>query len=133
MDPRTALIEKLQKHPELAYAAAPDCVRIEPPNSTGFAVELRSDNDEWTVFLGNAGFHEAFASGEEALNFIAWCYSGAARVREVWRGRSPQKATLEAHENGEWRSVSVTGFFFVPFWRERREVVLVNPKLLTNG
>ena len=130
MDPRTAFIEKLQKHPELVYADAPDCLRIEPPSSTGFAVELRSDNGEWTVFLGDAGFHEAFAAAEEALDFIAWCYSGAARVREVWRGRSPQKATLESHEDGEWRSVSETGFFFVPFWRERREVVLVNPNLL---
>lgn len=130
MDPRPALLEKLQQHPELTYAEASGCVRIEPSNSTGFAVELRSDNDEWTVFLGNAGFHETFASAEEALNFIAWCYSGAARVREVWRGKSPQKAILETYEDGKWRSVSETGFFFVPFWRARREVVLVNPNLL---
>ena len=80
--------------------------------------------------LGNAGFHESFTSAEEALNFIAWCYSGAARVREVWRGGLPQKAILEALENGDWRSVSETRFMFVPFWRDRREVVLENPSLL---
>jgi hypothetical protein len=130
MDPCITLVEKLKKHPELAFSEAPGCVRVEAPSSSGFAVELRSDDTEWTVFLGNAGFHEAFTSTDEVLNFIAWCYSGAARVREVWRGSSPQMAVLEAHENGEWRTVSETRFLFVPFWRERREVVLENPKLL---
>jgi hypothetical protein len=48
------------------------------------------------------------------------------------RGGSPQKAILEAHENGEWRLVSETGFMLVPFWRERREVILENPRLLKN-
>ena len=130
MDPRIALMEKLQQHPELAFSEAPGCIRIEPPSPNGFAVELRSDDHEWTVLLGNAGFHEAFSSADDVLNFIAWCYSGAARVREVWRGRSPEKAVLEAHENGEWGSVSETRFILVPFWRERREVVLENPNLL---
>jgi hypothetical protein len=130
MDPLLALLGKLQQHPELAYSEAPGCLRVEPPCSNGFAVELRSDDGQWTVFLGDAGFHETFTSTEEVLNFIAWCYSGAVRVREVWRGRSPQKAVLEAHENGEWRTVSETGFIFVPFWRERREIVLENPNLL---
>jgi hypothetical protein len=129
MDPRIALMERLHRHPELAYSDSPDGVRIEPPGSTGFAVELRSGDHEWTVFLGAAGFHEAFTSAEEVLNFIAWCYSGNARVREIWRGGRPEKAVLEALENGEWRSVSETGFFFVPFWRHRREVILQNPRL----
>ena len=125
-----ALIEKLQRHPELAYSETPCGVRIAPPSSSGFAVELRSDDNEWTVFLGNAGFHQGFTSAEQALNFIAWCYSGTARVREVWRGSLPQKVFLEGREDGDWRSVSETGFFLVPFWRERREVVLENPNLL---
>jgi hypothetical protein len=130
MDAHTALIEKLQQHPELAYSEALDCVRIEAPGSTGFAVELRRGNDEWTVFLGNAGFHESFATGAEALDFVAWCYSGTARVREVWRGGVPQKAVLESEVNGAWCPISETGFILVPFWRERHEVVLENPNLL---
>ena len=132
MDARVALIEKLKQHPALAYSEAPHRLRIEPPSPNGFAVELRSEGGEWTGFLGDAGFHESFTSSEEALNFIAWCYSGEARVREVWRGASPQKVTLEAYENGNWRSVSETGFLFVPFWRERRELLLKNPDLRRN-
>ena len=130
MDLCTVLIEKLKRHPELAYSECPGGVRIEPPSSSGFAVGLHSDDQEWTVVLGNAGFHEAFNSAEEALSFIAWCYSGTARVREVWRGSSPEKSVLEAREDGVWRWVSETQFIFVPFWRKRREVVLENPNLL---
>lgn len=130
MNAQMVLIETLQQHPELSYSEAPGYVRIEPPTSSGFAVELRGDGQEWTVFLGDAGLHETFTSTQEVLDFIGWCYSGAARVREVWRGGSPLKATLEPYENGEWHPVSHTHFIFVPFWRERREVVLENPNRL---
>ena len=46
------------------------------------------------------GWHQHFDDPEEVMNFIAWCYSGEARVREVWRGSLLQKAILEVHENG---------------------------------
>ena len=130
MDPRPALIERLKQHPELTYREASGSVRIDPPSSEGFAVELRSDQRGWTVFVGNAGFHEAFTSAEEALDFIAWCFSGAARLREAWRGGVPEKVVLEALVDGKWDFVSETGFFLVPFWRRRREVLLTNPNLL---
>jgi hypothetical protein len=133
MDPRAKLIEKLKRHPGLAHSEFPGGVRIEPPIASGFAVELHGDENEWTVVLGDAGFHETFGSPEEAMNFITWCYSGAARVREVWRGSSPEKSVLEAFENGSWRWVSVTRFIFVPFWRRRHEVILVNPNLLRDS
>jgi hypothetical protein len=130
MDPRIALLEKLGRHPELSYSEVQGGVRIEPPSATGFAVTLTGQDGDWTVFLGEAGFHEAFSSPEEALNFIAWCYSGEARLREFWRGTSPEKAVLESLENGEWRMASETGLIFVPFWRSRREAILQNPNLL---
>jgi hypothetical protein len=130
MDPHVAFLEKLRQRPELTYSETSNCVRVEPPSSRGFAVELRSASNNWTVFLGDAGFHEVFTSSEDVLNFIAWCYSGEARVREIWRGSSLQKAILEARENAEWRTVSETRFVLVPFWRERREVILKNPNLL---
>jgi hypothetical protein len=130
MDPCQALIAKLKDHPELAFEDFPGGVRVAPPTPTGFAVELRDNSDGWTVFLGEAGFHEEFTTPDEVLNFVAWCYSGTARVREVWRGGTPQKSILEACENGEWHSVSETGFLLVPWWRRRREIVLRNPDLL---
>jgi hypothetical protein len=47
------------------------------------------------VSLGDAGFHESFTSTEEALNFIAWCYSGEARVREVCVAGRPRRRFLK--------------------------------------
>jgi hypothetical protein len=130
MEPHAALIERLKRHPELDYKEIPGGVRIGPPGPGGFVVEVRGGDGEWTVFLGEAGFHETFDSEDETLNLVACCYSGEARLREVWRGGSPAKAFLEAREEGTWRCVSETGLIFVPFWRKRREVVLENPNLL---
>ncbi|MGL5839578.1 MAG: hypothetical protein ACRCY3_13855 [Sphingorhabdus sp.] len=132
MDVITALAEKLAKHPELEWTKEDQGFRLKAPRPDGFAVELRNEGDEWTVYLGSGGWHQHFDDPEKALNFIAWCYSGEARVREVWRGTLLQKAILEAHENGGWRSISETGLIFAPFWKERHEVVLENPNLLTD-
>jgi hypothetical protein len=131
MDVCAVLIDKLKQHPELTYVEFPGGVHIGPPSPTGFAVELRSVGKRWMVHLGNAGFHEEFFSGEEALQFVAWCYSGLARLREVWRGGTPQEARLEAYEDEKWSWISKTGSIFVPLWRQRYEVLLENPALLT--
>ena len=131
MDLRTALIEKLKRHPELLFSDSPGGVRIEAPTPHGFAVDIRGQDQNWTVYLGDAGFHEDFETSEDTLSFVAWCFSGMARLREVWRGTSPVKSVLEAYEDGEWRFVSETGFIFTPFWRQQRNIILENPNLLT--
>jgi len=130
MDPFAILAEKLKSRPELVWRQIPRGMLIEPPCPTGFAIELNADIHGWTVWLGDAGFHDDFTTADELLDFVAWCYSGEARVREVWRGRIPQKSVLEAYTDGEWHEVSMTGFIFVPFWRRRTEVILQNPDLL---
>ena len=132
MDAIAALTEKLAKHPELAWTGGDRWLTIDPPPSGGFAVELRHEGDEWTVYLGSGGWHQHFDDAEDALDLIAWCYSGQARVREIWRDRSPQKAFLEAREDDGWRAISETGLILVPFWRKRREVVMENPNLLAD-
>lgn len=130
MAPHHNLVDKLKRHPELRYSERPGQVRVEAPEPNGFALELHSSHDCWTVYLGEAGFHETFSSADEVMNFIAWCYSGGARVREFWRGSSPQKAILEAYEDGDWQEISLTGYFVFQFWMEQKEIVFTNPKIL---
>lgn len=130
MDPIAELKIKIAGHSKLDFDDLPSGIRIHPPVPNGFAVEVHDDTDAWTVYLGNAGFHETFDTSEETLQFVAWCYSGEARIREVWRGRSPAKSVLEVFENGTWCITSETRFIFVPFWRRRREMILENPNLL---
>ena len=131
MDVRLALIKKLKGHPELTYVELPGKIRIEAPTPHGFVVELHYAVNEWTVYLGEAGYHETFSTSDDVLNFIAWCYSGEARIREVWRGNWPQKVILEALQGGQWLEDAETGYFFVPFWLPRREIVRTNPNLLS--
>jgi hypothetical protein len=133
MDPLAALAEKLKDHPELVSRNIPGGLRIEPPCQTGFGIELNADAHGWTVWLGNAGFHDDFTSADEVLEFVSWCYSGAARVREVWRGSVPQKSVLEACEVGEWHEVATTEFIFVPFWRKRNGSDLAQPRAVAPG
>ena len=132
MSPHDFFVEKLPMHPELSYCESAGRLRIEPPSEMGFAVELHSSEDKWTVYLGNAEFHETFDSAAETLDFMAWCYSGEARVREVWRGVSPEFAALEYLTDGNWREDSRTTYFFWRFWRAANEVILQNPNLLTD-
>jgi len=130
MDPHRALLLKLQQHPELKHMEVPGKIRIEAPDDRGFAVELHSAKGAWVVYLGEAGFHERFSSPDEVMNFIAWCYSGEARIREFWRGNWLQKAVLEAFQDGTWLEETLTGHFIVPFWLQRREIIRTNPNLL---
>lgn len=129
MDAVATLIEKLGKRPELRWASGEDWVRIEPPSTNGFTVELRHEGEEWTVYLGSGGWHQHFDDPADALELIAWCYSGDARVREVYRGQVLQKSVLEGFADGTWNTISVTGYL-APFWQKRSEAILENPNLL---
>ncbi|MCX7284233.1 MAG: hypothetical protein NTX28_09345 [Novosphingobium sp.] len=130
MDALAALADKLAKHPELNWSKGDQWVSIAAPRSGGFAVELRRDGDEWTVFLGSGGWHQHFDEATEALDLVAWCFSGNARVREIYRGQVLQKSILEGLEDGSWTSLALTRYF-APFWRKKSEVVLRNPNLLS--
>lgn len=133
MDLIQALTEKLERLPKLIPAEMPGGIRFAAPDANGFAVEVLEGDSEWTVFLGEVGFHEHFETGEEALNFVIWCYSGDACIRETWRGDSPSSAVLEAREDDACSAVSRTQMIFVPFWRARREIVRRNPNLLKSA
>lgn len=130
MDPRCTLREKLKGHPELRWTEADDFIRIEPLRPDGFTVALGPQGDEWVVYLGEGGFHQAFESADEALNFVAWCFSGECRLREVRRGTRVQKCIVEAKDDGDWQTVLTTGFFLFAPWHRRVEAVFQNPNLL---
>lgn len=132
MNPCVELAAKLKGHPVLKVFELPQGIRIDSPGPEGFAVHVYGEQDHWTVYLGDGGFHDEFSDPQEVLNFAAWCYSGEARLREIRRGKVVQKCVLEAHSDGEWRPESTTGFFFFPFWLPKREAVFQNPNLLAD-
>jgi hypothetical protein len=132
MSPRDTLLAKLRERGDLAFTTTRAGVRIEPPDPSGFSVTFVAGEDASgaTVFLGEGGYHEHFDTGEEALEFVAWCYSGEARIRESWRGNLPAKVKLEAQRDGVWTECGTWGLLFTPFWRRKTERVLHNPNLM---
>jgi hypothetical protein len=125
------LADKLGKHSTLKWEIGARFMRINAPDPDGFAVELERQGEEFTIYLGNGGWHRHFDDPTEVLEFVAWCFSGRVRLREIRRGASIQKAVLEALGNGRWEEEATTGYFFVPFWRKKRELILQNPDLLS--
>ena len=130
MEALNALAEKLVRYPELQWVRDENSIRIEAPRPDGFAIELHYSGNEWTVYLGSGGWHQHFDDGADALNFIAWCYSGDARVREIRCGHIIRKSVLEACVGDSWERVAVVGYFPAAFWRKKSETVLQNPNLL---
>ena len=87
-------------------------------DSTGFPVELIVRGPaHWTVYF--AGWHEEFASENEALSCVAFGLSEECRLRVEKRGQLPVKWAVEARKNGAWTMDSEVGLFHPFFWRAR--------------
>lgn len=78
------------------------------------------------VCLGKNGFHMHFDDPLEALNFVAWCYSGEARIREISKGTT----ILETYSNDSWHEIGMTAPLAKPFWKKLQQRVYHNPKML---
>jgi hypothetical protein len=124
-NPIDELVERLREHPELRFVSTPSSVKIEAPSSEGFSVALYAATKEFVVHYD--GWHEHFTSGREALDCVAFAYSGECRLAITYRGRVPVKWVVESLEDGTWRADSEVGQFFVPFWFRARVEYRQNP------
>jgi hypothetical protein len=112
------VVERLRRHPGLVYRVADRTVTVEPPTADGFAVSLSEGTAEWVVSFG--GWHEHFASEDEALGCFAFGLSERCRLRISYRGAFPYRWAVEERTDGGWRQDSTTGLLFFPFWRRPR-------------
>jgi len=95
-----------------------DAIRALPREGDGFDVWLYPAHNQWIV--GYDGWHEHFASVEQAMACFLDAFSGELRLRVSLRGRHAHSWTLEARNGETWRPVSTTGRLFFAFWRRRR-------------
>jgi hypothetical protein len=116
--------EKLAPYPEVRYVATDHSIFVKPVDDSGFTVGLEEHRRGWTVSF--EGWHEEFASQEEALNCFAFGLSESCRLQVTYRGRTAVKWAVEADEEGEWVQDSEVGLLLVPFWRQRRVAYLQN-------
>ena len=129
MEPIQQLTERLAQHPELKFSATATFVRVEAPSTDGFSVSFYSSSKGYTVHFD--GWHEHFDSADEALECVAFAYSGQCRLAISYRGRVAVRWVLEFMNDGTWQAESEVGHFFVPFWLPPRVVYRQNPHLLT--
>ena len=112
------IVERLQRHPELVYHVAGRTVTVKAPTGDGFSVSLTEGVGEWVVAFD--GWHEQFASEDEALNCFAFGLSDQCRLQVHYRGSFPYRWTVEERTENGWRQDSTTGLLLFPFWRRPR-------------
>lgn len=110
--------DRLAKHPVVQFEADGSRITVYPSDTSGFEVSLLVSDPGYSVFFD--GWHENFSCEPEALDCLAFGLSQACRLRVEYRGKTPYRWTLEAFENGQWRTDSTVGLLVFPYWRRRR-------------
>ncbi len=118
MNPIANVRERLAKYPHVRFSENETSIRIFPVDAGGFEVGLFADGASWVVHFD--GWHEHFATGEEALNCVAFGLSTSCRLKVTYRGSFPASWTVESLEDGRWTVFGTTGVLLFPFWRSPR-------------
>ena len=111
--PLDAIREKLRRYPQLSVADDGDRIMVAAQTADGFDVSFDAGGDEYTVH-------------------IAFGLSDAARLKVHSRGGRDYCWTLEAFEDGEWRTDSTTGQLFFRFWRRKAVRYLSNAVIVAD-
>lgn len=122
---------RLAAYPRISYRVEGRTITIDPANPEGFSVWLTEDGDE--IVVGFEGWHEHFASEEDALNCFAFGMGDQCRLRIDFRGDFPYRWTAEARAEAGWQADSTTGVLLAPFWRPKRTTYYQNQLIPTAG
>jgi len=118
MSPSRQLVDRLFEHHAHTVHVSGDTIAIDLENANGFVVSLVERGDEWVVHFD--GWHEHFASEDEAVRCVLFGLSRECQLRVEYRGSIARRWTVEAKTETGWREKSTVGLFFFPFWRRAR-------------
>jgi hypothetical protein len=119
--------QQLSQFPGVAYEVDDTSISVAPADQSGFYVHLREDARESTVSC--EGWHEHFASVEQAIACFLWSLTRNYRLRVVLCGGRPYAWTLQSRRDGKWVNHGTTTLIFFPFWRKHELVYLQNAHL----
>jgi hypothetical protein len=124
MDVLAVLRERLDAH-GVPYRHDERSVAVLPRSATGFVVSIVAGRGEYVVSFD--GWHDHFASGEEALRCFAFGMSTRCRLRVTMRGgRACAWQVESADGRGGWCADSETGLLLAPWWARKTTVYLQN-------
>lgn len=118
---------KCEKYPDFDIEVTVTSIAARMKSGVGFTAWMIIGDGRYTV--GFDGWHEHFASEEDALKCFAAGISGECRLVTYLRGGTPYRWTVEYRDGDKWRRDRTTGLLWFPFWR-RREVNVLQNRLL---
>ena len=126
MQPLEKIREKLSAHPELLVRDEGESLTITASQPHGFDVSFAQDDDGYVVSFGPWHEHFSQSDADSALECFAFGLSENSRLRVHSRGGVDYRWTLEALEDGSWRTYSTTCLLLFPYWRRRNVRYLQN-------
>jgi hypothetical protein len=135
MDVLAEIQRRMRPTAEVTFAETSYGIRIGTLSADGFAVTIDSNLSgecppEWTVYIGECGYHTHILDPKEAVEFVTMCFSGEWRLREIRRGELTVRAFIEARSPDGWRREGSYGLLFSPFWRSKSEHIFLNANCL---
>jgi hypothetical protein len=125
MDPIEEIRQRLNKYPGLNYMASAHHITVYTKSESNFEVSFAVDSAiGYTVSF--EGWHETFASKEEALNCFAMGLSNSCRLLVLTKGTFPYRWQLETLNEGQWTADSEVGLIIFPFWRKTSRLLKQN-------
>ena len=124
-DPLDLLVAELARYPDATVTRAANSISIRPRGDGGFVVELVVDAEGYTVYF-DGGWHEGFATEQEAIDCVRFGLSPSCRLAVTYRGSIACRWAVESREGADWKTESVTGLLIFPFWRRPRTVLKQN-------
>ena len=117
MQPLDAIREKLSAHPELSIRDDGNSVTVIASQPNGFDVSFAQEDDGYLVSMGTWHDHFLPSEADSALDCFAFGLSDSCRFKVLSRGGVDYRWTMEALEDGAWKTYSTTGLLLFPFWR----------------
>lgn len=130
--PQDEIRAKLRGYPQLSVVDDGDAITVKAQTPDGFDVSFHSGDGEYTVYM--EGWHAHFDASQvdTALNCFAFGLSDCARLCVHSRGGRDYRWSLEAFEDGAWRTDSTTGLLFFRFWRSKTVRYLRNAVIVSD-
>ncbi|HKQ96512.1 MAG TPA: hypothetical protein VJV75_01425 [Candidatus Polarisedimenticolia bacterium] len=124
------LEERLREYPHVHYTRTRHSIRIAPADRNGFSVRAIEPGfgPRRRYRVRFEGWHGAFKTEREALDFVLFGLSPACRLRVARRGGRPYEWIVECLEDAHWRVAGMSARLFYRYW-SRIEVLYYQNRL----
>ena len=114
------LEETLRTVPGASWRRTDAGIIVDPVAPDGFEVGISCVDGEYMVWFD--GWHELFASPDEALRAVTKGLGPEYRLQITYRGGTPTTWTVQERVGDAWQDDGVTRVMWLAFWKPKRYV-----------